>query len=204
MQEPPESTLDELILIAQHGIPRQPSRLLFSWRVQEPDFRGSGSGVARLEPPHRARLDLFLDNGETAGIAALVENELRIPSSVPPDLIPVPPLLWAVFGVFRPGSAAEYLDGSISEGTLEASYRLPSGERVRFSVSGGAVREAVVVRRGSVVERVELSKERDGSYPKEVTYRNLPEFRELKLELESFEYVDPFPPDIWNPSDADA
>ena len=156
--------------------------------------------MARVEPPDRARLDLFLDNGETAGVAVLVGDELRIPTAVSDDLIPPPPLLWAVFGVFRPGLDAAFVDGAVADGTLTAEYALPAAGRVRFRVEGGTVREAEFVENGRVVERVEASDRHDGSYPAEAAYRNLPAYREVKLELESFEYVDPFPPDIWSPS----
>ena len=156
--------------------------------------------MARVEPPDKARLDLFLDNGETAGVAVLVGSELRVPVEVPDDLIPPPPLLWAVFGVFYPGRDAVLLNGTVADGTLTVEYALAAGERVRFRVRGGTVREAVLIENDAVVERVELSERGDGSYPLEATYRNFPDYRELKLELESFEYADPFPPDIWNPS----
>lgn len=158
--------------------------------------------MARLEPPDKARLDLFLDNGETAGIAVLVGDDLRIPVAVPDDLIPPPPLLWAVFGVFRPGRGAALVDGTVAEGTLTVEYDLPTGERVRFQVRGGTVRQAVLLQDGQVVERVEASERGDGSYPRQATYRNFPDYRELKLQLESFENADPFPPDIWSPPGA--
>lgn len=156
--------------------------------------------MARVEPPDKARLDLFLDNGETAGVAVLVGDELRIPTSVPDDLIPPPALLWSVFGVFRPGVNAALVDGAVAEGTLTVEYALPAGPHVRFRVQGGTVREAALVENGRVVERVEASSRGDGSYPAEAAYRNFPAYRELKLELDSFEHVDPFPPDIWRPS----
>lgn len=156
--------------------------------------------MARVEPPDKARLDLFLDNGETAGVAVLVGDELRIPTAVPDDLIPPPPLLWSVFGAFRPGVDAALLDGAVAEGALTVEYALPTGGHVRFRVQGGTVREAVLVQNGRAVERVEASARGDGPYPAEAVYRNFPAYRELKLELVSFEHVDPFPPDIWRPS----
>lgn len=158
--------------------------------------------MARLEPPDKARLDLFLDNGETAGVAVLVGDELRIPVAVPDDLIPAPPLLWAVFGVFRPGRDAVLLNGAVADGKLTVEYDLPAGERVRFQVRGGTVRQAVLLQDGAVVERVEASERGDGAYPPEATYRNFPDYREVKLRLESFEDADLFPPDIWRPPGA--
>ena len=163
--------------------------------------------MARVEPPYKARLDLFLDNGETAGVAALVGDELRIPGDVSRALVPPPALLWAAFGVFRPGADAEFAGGRVQEGRIEVEYELPAGDRVRFQLRNGVVRQAERLEGGAVVERITVpdggsAPQREGGfYPKAATYRNLPDFRELKLELESVEHVDPFPPDIWEPSD---
>ena len=180
----------------------QPSRLTFAWSAQEPDFRGSGVGVARVEPPDRARLDLFLDNGETAAIAALVGDELRIPDALPTELVPPPALLWAALGVFRPGVGAEQLSAGVAEGVLEADYRLSNGDRARFRLRNRAIVDAALLQRGSVVEQVFVSgRYEQTAYPARATYRNLPDFRELKLELEAVENVDRFPPEIWEPND---
>ena len=197
------------VLVAEHATQlRQPGKLVFRWTAREPDFRGSGVGVARVEPPFKARLDLFLDNGETAGVAALVGDELRIPGDVSRALVPPPALLWAAFGVFRPGAGAEFAGGRVEGGRVEVEYELPGGDRVWFHLGSGVVREAARLEGGSVVERITVSdggsaRERtEGLYPTGATYRNLPAFRELKLELESVEHVDPFPPDIWEPAGA--
>ena len=176
------------------------SRLVFAWRAQEPDFRGSGAGVARIEPPDKARLDLFLDNGEVAATAALVGDELRIPAALPGELVPPPALFWAALGVFRPGSGATLIEAREGNGTMELGYRLPMGDRIRFRLRGHAVADAMVLRGGAVVERIEAAEPRPGSgYPAEATYRNLQDYRELRLRLETFEHVDSFSPDIWYP-----
>ena len=39
--------------------PSAPLHILFDWTAREPDARFTGRGVARVEPPYRARLDLF-------------------------------------------------------------------------------------------------------------------------------------------------
>lgn len=177
------------------------TQLIFSWRAREPDFRhDDGLGVARVEPPDKARLDLFLGNGEVAAIAALVGDELRVPGSLPLELVPPPALLWAAFGVFRPGDGAQVIGGGRVGGGLEVRLRVPGGDSVRYRLHEHGVAEAALLDGGAVVERVVVSAPREGSaYPSEATYRNLREYRELKLRLESFEHVDPFPPYIWLP-----
>ena len=185
---------------AERTRPAHPARLDFRWRAREPDFRGSGFGVARVEPPYRARLDLFLDNGETAAIAALVDDELRIPASLPTELVPPAPLLWAALGVFRPGTGAEMLQGSVEPGTMEVEYRLPAGRKVRFRLRDGALVDAELMEGTSTVQRVFVSESDGGeAYPAEATYRNLADYRELELRLESVEHVDAFPQEIWTP-----
>lgn len=179
--------------------PTRPTRLDFRWRAREPDFRDSGFGVARVEPPYRARLDLFLDNGETAAIAALVDDELRIPESLPTELVPPAPLLWAALGVFHPGGTAEMLQGTIDRSTMEVEYGLPAGRQVRFRLRDGALVDAELRERGSAVQRVFVSGSGGAAFPAEATYRNLADYRELELTLESVEHVDAFPQDIWTP-----
>jgi hypothetical protein len=53
---------------------------------------------------------------------------------------------------------------------------------------------------GHVVQRVDVAPERVERYPVETTYRNLAEFRELKLVRESLAVVDAFDPEIWDPA----
>jgi hypothetical protein len=36
-------------------------------------------------------------------------------------------------------------------------------------------------------------------YPVEATYRNMADFRELTLERDSLQVVEPFDPEIWDP-----
>ena len=197
----PRSELDTAVRIASESSRIvQPVQLTFAWRAREPGFRDWGIGVARVEPPDKARLDLFLDNGETAAIAALVGDDLRVPGAQPLELVPPPALLWAALGVFRPGDGAEVVEGRRAGGVMELRFGLPGGDLVRFRVRERRVVEAALLRDGAAVETVAVAgPDEESAYPREATYRNLRDYRELELRLESVEHVDPFPPYIWNP-----
>lgn len=197
----PRPELDTEVRAAREaGRISKPVQLTFAWRAREPDFRDVGIGVARVEPPDKARLDLFLDNGETAAIVALVGDDLRVPGELPLELVPPPALLWAALGVFRPGDGAEVLEGRRGGGATELRFGLPGGDLIRFRMRDRRVVEAALLRGGAEVERVVVTGAGEASaYPSEATYRNLRDYRELELRLESLEHVDPFPPYIWDP-----
>ncbi|NNL30181.1 MAG: hypothetical protein HKO77_04120 [Gemmatimonadetes bacterium] len=196
----PDEAAREMDRTAEANRLERPTQLFFRWSAQEPDFRGSGDGVARLLPPDRARLDLFLDNGEQVAEAVLLGDELEIPPWVEVGMIPPPPLLWASLGVFRPGAGAalEEVRG-LSE--VEADYRLPDGDLIRFRVEGRRLLGVSVHREGDRIRTLEVSEpERGSRFPASAAYRDVPDFRELRVELSSVEYVDGFPSDIWGVS----
>ena len=69
---------DQAVLRASRDNPfPNTSQVIFRWSVREPDLRLEGMGVARLQHPDRARLDLFMENGEAVLAASLVEDQLR-------------------------------------------------------------------------------------------------------------------------------
>ncbi len=181
---------------------KEPARLVFRWRASEPDFRGRGWGVARVEPEHRARIDLFLDNGETAAIAALVGGELRAPPELDASVTTPPAvLMWAILGVFRPGDGAEYQGGHPEDDGVRVSYRLEDGRTARFDLLDRRVARAEV-EAAEAMEEVELlwaAGAEGSSYPRVATYRHHAAFRELRFELDSAAPTSSFPIDIWDP-----
>lgn len=198
----PDTRVEEAARVAlEDSRLREPVQIIFGWQLNESGSRLRGRGVARMEPPYRARLDLFTENGETAARAALVDDELRVPPEVDRRLIPPPPLLWTSLGVFRPGEGAEAVDGRSVEGdALRLRYRTPGGEELRYELRDRTVVAAELVREGTVVERVRLEPGASGRFPDEATYRDLTAFRELKVTVESIERVEPHSPDIWHPA----
>ncbi len=179
----------------------EPVRVVFEWSVAEPDLRTSGRGVLRMEPPYRARLDLFTGGGEGVVRAALVGDEMRLPPGATAAFLPPPALFWAVVGVFRPGVAALVADAvGDPQGELRLRYRMVGGGELHFVLEEGALRQAELIRGGHTVETVILGAELEGGFPRTPTYRHMGEFRELTFELESVERVESYPEEIWDPS----
>lgn len=178
---------------------RQPTLILFDWRIAEEGLRLSGRGVARVEAPYRARLDLFLANGEAVAVAVMVDDDLRLPVTLPGGILPPAPLLWASLGVFRMAPDATVTRGGVlPDGGRLLEARLASGEEVRYRFARDGMRLAELLEGESVVKRVELTQ--DGSpVPAEAVYRDMAAFRELVITRESVEHVASFPPDIWRP-----
>jgi hypothetical protein len=178
----------------------RPYRVVFDWSFQEPGMRVNGRGVARLEPPFRARLDLFAANGERLGAAALVNDDLVVPAGMAVAM-PPSPMLWGALGVFRPGpgvygasaerpssnrASIRYL--SSEGGTMTLHFRDRRIERMERSGDEGT-REEVRVTFGGAGER----------FPRESVYRDLGAVRELRIRVDSVEPVESFPEHIWTP-----
>jgi hypothetical protein len=176
----------------------RPTLIRFGWSLSEQGSRGGGSGVARIEPPDRARLDLFLDNGTTVARATLAGGALWLPPGVRAEVIPPPDLLWAALGVFRPGEGME-LSGARRRGDeLELRYGDGGDQELRYRIVAERIQGVDLLEGGSTVHSVSIAP-RDDGYPGEATYRNLAAYRELKLTTRSIEHVDSFPSDIWSP-----
>ena len=177
---------------------KEPARILFSWSISERDARFSGRGVARIEPPFKARLDLFFGNGETIARAALVNDDLRLPPGTPAGIIPPAELLWGALGIFRPGPGTSLVGtDDLGDGRVRLRYSRPDGLEVRYTVRRNRVELVERLRQGQPVEQVAVEGGTANPYPSQATYRNLPAFRELKLSRDSVESVEAYPPDLW-------
>ncbi|HUF75020.1 MAG TPA: hypothetical protein VMM35_02020 [Longimicrobiales bacterium] len=178
----------------------EPLHIVFAWQLNEAGRRLHGRGVARVEPPYKARIDLFLHNNETVVRAALVDGDLRLPAGAPDDILPPPDLMWGVLGVFRPPEGTELLGAERLEGNaMRLRYAYPDRTELHYEVVDGSVRMLELLERGQVVQRVRLEPGTADGYPKEAVYRNMADFRELSLERESLEVVPPFDTEIWDP-----
>ena len=177
-----------------------PVRIIFDWELNEAGVRVSGRGVARIEPPYKARLDLFLGNNEPVLKAVLLGGTLIMPPGAPRQILPPPDLLWGTLGVFRPDYGAELLGGDeLEQGALRLRYAYADGKELHYRIEGGALRTVELLESGSVVQRVEVDLNAESRYPVQATYRNLTAFRELKITRDRLERVESYPPDIWDP-----
>jgi hypothetical protein len=193
---------DQAVLRARRENPSPVTSLvIFQWRVREPNLRLEGSGFARLQSPDRARLDLFMDNGEAVLAASLVEDQLRAREGTRLEVVPSPALLWASLGVFRPGEGVTLLGAESFDGDVfRLRYRLADGDELRYELRSGRLTGAELRHEGNVTHRVVLDRDGGGDLPKAATYRNLTSFSELKVTVETVERVDSHPSDIWYPA----
>ena len=188
------------LALEDHTSLEYPLRIVFDWELNEQGVRVFGRGVARIEPPYKARLDLFLGSGETVLQAALVNGKMILPPGMPDDILPPLDLMWGVLGVFRPEYGIELLGGDeLDGGMTRLRYRYTDGTELHYGVQDGGLKRLDLIDRGDVVQWVEVDLEENGRYPVQATYRNLAEFRELKLTRESLTRVEPFAPDTWDP-----
>jgi hypothetical protein len=178
----------------------EPVRIDFRWRLNEAGARLSGVGVARVEPPYRARLDLFLDNDESVVAAALVDDELRLSAGAPDDILPPVQLMWGTLGVFRPTDDARLAGGERLEGESERlRYAYDGGAELHYQVDGGEVRRLDLLRDDTIVEWMIVETEGAERWPTSVVYRNLVDYRELRITRTEVRTADPFDPAIWDP-----
>ena len=90
-------------------------------------------GVARLQHPDRARLDLFMENGEAVLAASLVEDQLRAREGTRLQVVPSPALLWASLGVFRPGEGVTLLGAEAFDDDV-FPFAVPPSRRGRAKI----------------------------------------------------------------------
>jgi len=176
-----------------------PYRLVFAWSLNEPGMRLQGQGVARVEPPYRARLDLFARNGERITSAALVDGDLRVPEGMP-GFLPQSTFFWGSLGVFRPHRSMGLAGGSWRrDGLAELRYLPTESSELLVRLAGSRVQEMVRRSNGRAVEELRLDMVDGERFPREATYRDLSQTRELRLTLESVEHVESYPSDTWTP-----
>jgi hypothetical protein len=184
----------------QRSLLDYPYRLVFEWEFQEPGVRVRGRGVARVEPPYRARLDLFGPNGDRIAAASLVNDRLEVPVGLA-TAIPPAPMLWGALGIFRPGPGLYGASATRSaSGHSELRFRVDEGGELRVALSGGRIDRIDRTRESGAREELRVRfGASDERFPRESIYRDVGAVRELRITMESVEQVESYPPDVWNP-----
>lgn len=178
--------------------PDRPLRVVFDWRILDGEARFTGSGAARIEPPLRARLDLFGPRGDGYLSAALVDAEIRLPPGVEAPQLPPPALMWAVLGVVAPPPRATLVGTRTDGASTELHYRVEERGRIRYTLEGDALRQ--VLWEGEDRKMVvELGAPAAFGLPAEAVYRDWSGYTELMMTLERADEVDTYPPETWTP-----
>lgn len=175
--------------------PAGPIRAVFRWQILDGEARFSGQGVARIEAPYRARLDLFGPRDEAYLSAVLAGSELRLPGPPEPAL-PPPAMIWSVLGVVRPPDGATLLGTREADGEVELHYAV-DGSRIVYRLVAWRLRG--VEWRGDGRRMVLALDGAVNALPAGAAYRDWSRNTELQIELERVENVEPYPPDIWTP-----
>ena len=170
-------------------LPSTPRKIAFKWELNDNSIVARGEGVARLEAPDHARVDLFLGGGFGAAAGAiLIGDSLFVPpNSNGRDLVPPAPLLWAALGRLALPALPDTIIRVVGD-TLRASLGSPVQWRIT-SVAGELTR----------VERVSGDRivEWVDRVPGKQTRYELSGRRSLVLDIESQQPVAPFDPSIW-------
>jgi hypothetical protein len=172
-------------------------RVVFDWTILDGEARFTGSGAARIEPPYRARLDLFGPRGEGYLSAALVASDVRLPPGTESGLLPPPALMWAVLGVVAPPDGAVLAGTRVESGRTELHYSV-GDSRLRYDLEDGRLRSVHWEGDGRRMD-VGLTGDTPAGLPREAVYRDWSGYTELRLNVEKVDEVDPFPPEIWTP-----
>lgn len=171
------------------AIPATPQKLTFRWELNDNSIVARGDGVARLQAPDHARVDLFLGGGFGAAAAAILVGDSLI---VPPgasgrDMVPPAPLLWAALGRLALPAVPDTII-RVAGDTLRAS--LGSPVKWRITSVAGALTRVERISGNRIVEWVDRGNGRRIHY--ELSGR-----RSLVLDIENQQPAAPFDASIW-------
>jgi hypothetical protein len=198
-QEPPQPQLVQQLVDTTRL--QRSLHIVFNWSYTEENARFTGRGATRVEPPYKARLDLFGPRGETLLAAAAIGDTLRLPPNMPGQMRSIVPpiaLLWSALGVMRAPEGATLTSTTQRGDTLFLTYSRDE-ERWSFRAVGGRLQYAEWIGPNSGRKTVQLNGNTAFNLPAVAVYRDWPAFRELTLTLEQANEAASFPADIWYP-----
>ncbi len=134
-----------------------------------------------MNPPDLFRLDLFSSaNGSLR--AVLVDDRVRSDGDLEDFQLPPAAFLYAMTGVFRPGSEVPL--GGFQSGEYQVLEYPGEGGRLRYFYLSGARLTRVEERRGGRVERrIDVTWGADADWPQEAQYRDDVNGNRVRWEL---------------------
>lgn len=188
--------------LAESSGPEAPWQVRFRWEYGDPQGTLRGEGVGRINPSARFRLDFFT-TGEGSMAAVLEGAELATLGQIEDVRLPAPPFMYAMAGVFRPGSP-EPAAGYETDAGRVLVYETSEGTTLRFTFRDGRLHTVEERRDGRVLREISLSwADGRGPWPAEAEYRDRPTPSRVRWVLEEAEEKEtPYPDDIYDLGDA--
>lgn len=185
------------LLEAQHRI-TAPRLTLFRWRYRGHEGNFGGEGALRVDPQGRARVDLLGAASATVQVAVMIGDSLTVRSEGQDLVWPSAALLWAMAGVFRPPGATPSTALRRGDATI-LDYRTADGDGLRFEFGpAGRLRRVGYERRDHTEQHLTLKwSERWAGVPARAEFRDLREFRAIRLEVTQSREHEPFHPDLF-------
>jgi hypothetical protein len=174
-----------------------PSRVDFSWEYGDEKGTLRGEGVGRINPPDVFRIDFF-STGEGSMAAVLVGDSLSTLGQIEDVQLPSPPLMYAMAGVFRPGSAA--VSRGFEQGEEQVLVYETAGRPTRlFVLCEGRIVRVEERQAGRLIRRVELEWEEGIDWPREAEYRDNVTPSRARWRLDDVRTAaEPFPEKIYD------
>ena len=162
-----------------------PATLSFDWRYADQRGDVEGEGVGRYNPPDSLRVDLFT-SGDVAMAIAVAGGELRSLGEIEDVEIPGLEFVYAMAGLFRPGSG--HPEGYLSGADSVLVYGESTDRRLYYFVRSGRLRRLEERSRGRTVQRVNIEWGTGSAWPVEAEYRNLVGHSRVRWEVTEVTY----------------
>ncbi len=140
-----------------------------------------GDGVGRYNPPDSLRVDLFT-SGDVAMAIAVADGQLRSLGEIEDVEIPGLEMMYAMAGLFRPGSGPA--EGYVAGADSVLVYGGAGDRKTYFFVREGRLRRVEERVHGKTVQRVNLEWHSSTGWPSEAEYRNLVERSRVRWVIE--------------------
>ena len=87
----------------------------------------------------------------------------------------------------------------LDDDLIRLKYRYEDGTELHYATEDGVLKKLEMLSDGDVIQWVEIDRDGETRYPARATYRNLADFRELKIIRQELDLVEAYPIGIWDP-----